>query len=102
MMAAAATDKNADFTPLALFNYFINKCRENLHIVIAFSPIGDAFRNRYDAQDSRGLYVLRTKICPFSTGILLDRPTYPTVNPFCSTNKYKFSLKFAVLLSSVE
>lgn len=45
-MVAAASDKNADFTPLALFSFFINKCKENLHIVMAFSPIGDAFRNR--------------------------------------------------------
>lgn len=44
---AATEDKNADFTPLTLFTFFINKCKENLHIVIAFSPIGDAFRNRF-------------------------------------------------------
>ncbi|XP_013387188.1 dynein heavy chain 12, axonemal, partial [Lingula anatina] len=44
--AAQAGDKNAEFTPLALFAFFVNRCRENLHIVIAFSPIGDAFRNR--------------------------------------------------------
>ena len=43
---AQAGDKNADFSPLALFAYFVNRCQENLHIVIAFSPIGDAFRNR--------------------------------------------------------
>ncbi|KAF6041077.1 DNAH12 [Bugula neritina] len=45
-ITAATDDKNADFTPLALFTYFVNRCKENLHIVIAFSPIGDAFRNR--------------------------------------------------------
>ena len=44
--AAQAGDKNAEFTPLALFAFFVNRCRENLHIIIAFSPIGDAFRNR--------------------------------------------------------
>ncbi|XP_071083415.1 dynein axonemal heavy chain 12-like isoform X1 [Haliotis cracherodii] len=43
---AQAGDKNADFSPLALFAFFVNRCRENLHIMIAFSPIGDAFRNR--------------------------------------------------------
>ena len=43
---AAQEDKNADFTPLALFAFFVNRCRENLHIIIAFSPIGDTFRNR--------------------------------------------------------
>jgi dynein heavy chain len=39
-------DKNADFGPLALFQFFINRVRDNLHIVLAFSPIGDAFRSR--------------------------------------------------------
>ncbi|XP_069101059.1 dynein axonemal heavy chain 12-like isoform X1 [Argopecten irradians] len=43
---AQAGDKNADFSPLSLFAFFVNRCRENLHIIIAFSPIGDAFRNR--------------------------------------------------------
>eukprot|EP00105_Crassostrea_gigas_P043640 XP_019927788.1 PREDICTED: dynein heavy chain 12, axonemal isoform X3 [Crassostrea gigas] len=43
---AQAGDKMADFSPLALFAFFVNRCRENLHIIIAFSPIGDAFRNR--------------------------------------------------------
>jgi dynein heavy chain, axonemal len=31
---------------LALFAFFVNRCKDNLHIVIAFSPIGDAFRSR--------------------------------------------------------
>ena len=43
---ASAEDKNAEFSPLALFAFFVNRCRENLHVVVAFSPIGDAFRNR--------------------------------------------------------
>uniref|UniRef100_A0A8W4F9P9 Dynein axonemal heavy chain 12 n=1 Tax=Sus scrofa TaxID=9823 RepID=A0A8W4F9P9_PIG len=33
-------------TPLALFAFFVNRCKDNLHVVVAFSPIGDAFRNR--------------------------------------------------------
>ncbi|XP_016404673.1 dynein heavy chain 12, axonemal [Sinocyclocheilus rhinocerous] len=43
---AQAGNKNVEFSPLALFAYFVTRCRENLHIVVAFSPIGDAFRNR--------------------------------------------------------
>jgi len=43
---AQAEYKDAEFTPLSLFNFFVNRCRENLHIVLAMSPIGDAFRNR--------------------------------------------------------
>uniref|UniRef100_A0A2C9JD05 AAA+ ATPase domain-containing protein n=1 Tax=Biomphalaria glabrata TaxID=6526 RepID=A0A2C9JD05_BIOGL len=44
--AKAAGDKNAELSPLALFAYFVNQSRAKLHIMIAFSPIGDAFRNR--------------------------------------------------------
>ena len=43
---AQAEDKNAEFTPLGLFNYFVSRCRDNLHILLCMSPIGDAFRNR--------------------------------------------------------
>uniref|UniRef100_A0A7N6C1K8 Dynein axonemal heavy chain 12 n=1 Tax=Anabas testudineus TaxID=64144 RepID=A0A7N6C1K8_ANATE len=35
-----------ELSPLTLFAFFVARCRENLHIVVAFSPIGDAFRNR--------------------------------------------------------
>ncbi|NXH14929.1 DYH12 protein, partial [Bucco capensis] len=35
-----------ELSPLALFAMFVNRCKANLRIVVAFSPIGDAFRNR--------------------------------------------------------
>ncbi|XP_046888652.1 dynein axonemal heavy chain 3 [Hypomesus transpacificus] len=38
--------KKIDATPLSLYNYFIDRIKANLHIVLAMSPIGDAFRNR--------------------------------------------------------
>uniref|UniRef100_A0A7M5WS23 Dynein heavy chain 3, axonemal n=2 Tax=Clytia hemisphaerica TaxID=252671 RepID=A0A7M5WS23_9CNID len=38
--------KKIDSTPLAMYNYFIDRVKSNLHIVLAMSPIGDAFRNR--------------------------------------------------------
>lgn len=43
---AQADDKNTEFSPLALFNFFVNCCKENLHVMLCMSPIGDAFRNR--------------------------------------------------------
>ncbi|KAG5839016.1 hypothetical protein ANANG_G00229870 [Anguilla anguilla] len=43
---AQAGSRDAELSPLALFAFFVTRCRENLHIVVAFSPIGDAFRNR--------------------------------------------------------
>ncbi|XP_052779096.1 dynein axonemal heavy chain 3-like isoform X2 [Mya arenaria] len=33
-------------TPLNMYNKFIERVRRNLHVVLAFSPIGEAFRNR--------------------------------------------------------
>ncbi|TPX70976.1 hypothetical protein CcCBS67573_g06369 [Chytriomyces confervae] len=33
-------------TPAAMFQMFIDRCRENLHIVLCMSPVGEAFRNR--------------------------------------------------------
>ncbi|XP_070594569.1 LOW QUALITY PROTEIN: dynein axonemal heavy chain 12 [Erythrolamprus reginae] len=44
--AAQAGHKHEELGPLALFAFFVNRCRDNLHVVVAFSPIGDAFRNR--------------------------------------------------------
>ncbi|XP_068804373.1 dynein axonemal heavy chain 7 isoform X1 [Struthio camelus] len=38
--------KQTDGSPLALFNMFTDRCRDQLHVVLAVSPIGDAFRNR--------------------------------------------------------
>jgi dynein heavy chain len=31
---------------MAMYNYFIERVKAHLHVVIAMSPIGDAFRNR--------------------------------------------------------
>uniref|UniRef100_H2Y7L7 Dynein axonemal heavy chain 7 n=1 Tax=Ciona savignyi TaxID=51511 RepID=H2Y7L7_CIOSA len=38
--------KQTDGTPVALFQLFIDRCRDQLHIILAMSPIGDAFRTR--------------------------------------------------------
>ncbi len=38
--------KQTDGSPVALFNMFIQRCRDQLHIVLAMSPIGESFRNR--------------------------------------------------------
>ncbi|KAG8235431.1 hypothetical protein J437_LFUL015496 [Ladona fulva] len=43
---AKTVGKKIEPTTLALYNYFIERVRVNLHIVLAFSPIGSSFRNR--------------------------------------------------------
>jgi dynein heavy chain len=35
-----------DMTQIALYTFFVQRVRSQLHIVLAFSPIGDAFRDR--------------------------------------------------------
>lgn len=35
-----------DGSPAALFNFFVQIVREQLHIILTMSPIGDSFRNR--------------------------------------------------------
>lgn len=35
-----------DGSPAALYNFFVQIVREQLHVVLAMSPIGDSFRNR--------------------------------------------------------
>ena len=38
-------DAQAEMTPITLYNKFIDRVRLHLHIILAFSPIGDSFRN---------------------------------------------------------
>merc|ERR1711988_342507 len=33
-------------SPEQLYKFFVDRCKNNLRVVLAFSPIGDAFRNR--------------------------------------------------------
>uniref|UniRef100_A0A8C4XVJ4 Dynein axonemal heavy chain 3 n=1 Tax=Falco tinnunculus TaxID=100819 RepID=A0A8C4XVJ4_FALTI len=44
--AARMENRKIEATPLAMYNFFIERVKKNLHIVLAMSPIGDAFRNR--------------------------------------------------------
>ncbi|KAJ0065373.1 hypothetical protein NL108_007570 [Boleophthalmus pectinirostris] len=47
MQGIARTEgKKIDPTPLSMYSYFTDRLKTNLHIVLAMSPIGDAFRNR--------------------------------------------------------
>ncbi|XP_069555029.1 dynein axonemal heavy chain 7 [Brachyistius frenatus] len=39
-------EKQTDGSPLSLFNMFLERCRTQLHVVLAMSPIGDTFRDR--------------------------------------------------------
>lgn len=41
---AMQSDKGLDISMLAVLAYFVNRCREMLHIMLCLSPIGDNFR----------------------------------------------------------
>lgn len=41
-----AENPQAEMTPTSLYNKFIERVRTHLHIILAFSPIGDSFRNQ--------------------------------------------------------
>ena len=43
---AQAENPTMEMTPMNLYNSFVERIRRNLHVILAFSPIGDAFRNR--------------------------------------------------------
>ncbi|KAJ8963034.1 hypothetical protein NQ314_005606 [Rhamnusium bicolor] len=44
--AARDSGRKIEPTPLALYNFFIERVRSNLHVALCMSPIGDAFRVR--------------------------------------------------------
>ena len=43
---AKEEERCPDGTPAQLFAYFLERVRGNLHLILAFSPIGAALRNR--------------------------------------------------------
>ncbi|XP_078526452.1 dynein axonemal heavy chain 2 isoform X1 [Lissotriton helveticus] len=45
-LADLAKANNIPDTPDSIFNYLIERVRNNLHIVLCMSPVGDPFRNR--------------------------------------------------------
>ncbi|KAJ3385211.1 Dynein heavy chain 7, axonemal [Entophlyctis sp. JEL0112] len=46
MNDAQEEGKIGDGSPATMYNYFIERVKKNLHIVLCMSPIGDAFRTR--------------------------------------------------------
>ncbi|ALC44807.1 Dhc62B [Drosophila busckii] len=45
-LAAQGGNRNIDVSPLQVFSFFVNRCKSKLHVVLSFSPIGDALRTR--------------------------------------------------------
>lgn len=39
--------KGADPPPSELYNYFVDRIRDNLHVCLCFSPVGQKFRDRF-------------------------------------------------------
>ncbi|KAL3286288.1 hypothetical protein HHI36_000797 [Cryptolaemus montrouzieri] len=45
-LAAQGGNRNLDISALTIFFFFTKRCREKLHILLCFSPVGTTFRNR--------------------------------------------------------
>lgn len=45
-LAAQGGNRNLDISPLAVFSFFISRCKQKLHVMLCLSPIGSSFRNR--------------------------------------------------------
>nr|XP_033342927.1 dynein heavy chain 12, axonemal isoform X1 [Megalopta genalis]XP_033342928.1 dynein heavy chain 12, axonemal isoform X2 [Megalopta genalis] len=45
-LAAQGGNRNLDISVLAVLAFFVNRCKERLHIMLCFSPVGDTFRIR--------------------------------------------------------
>ncbi|KAK9744283.1 Dynein heavy chain, N-terminal region 2 [Popillia japonica] len=45
-LAAQGGNRNLDISALTIFSFFIKRCKEKLHIILCFSPIGSSFRMR--------------------------------------------------------
>ena len=45
-LAAQGGNRNLDIPPIQVFQYFVNRCKLKLHLILCFSPIGSSFRNR--------------------------------------------------------
>lgn len=45
-LAAQGGNRNIDISPLQVFSYFVNRCKQKLHIVLCFSSIGSSLRNK--------------------------------------------------------
>lgn len=45
-LSAQGGNRNLDISPLAVFNFFVARCKQKLHMLLCFSPIGSSFRNR--------------------------------------------------------
>ena len=45
-MQEVAIAQRKSCTPAELYSLFVSRCRENLHLVISFSPVGEDFRRR--------------------------------------------------------
>lgn len=45
-LAAQGGNRNLDISVLSILTYFTNRCKEKLHVMLCFSPIGESFRTR--------------------------------------------------------
>lgn len=53
LIAPMKRDHPKNIPTLEVLNeYYLERCRANLHVVLCFSPVGEKFRNRYVSDKS--------------------------------------------------
>lgn len=45
LLMKVARDEGRDQSPAGLYNFFVERCKKHLHIVVCMSPVGDSLRN---------------------------------------------------------
>ncbi|KAJ9581294.1 hypothetical protein L9F63_023528, partial [Diploptera punctata] len=45
-LKAQGGNRNLDISALTVFSFFINRCKQKMHLILCFSPIGSTFRRR--------------------------------------------------------
>ena len=76
-MVRSAASKRGLETPVELWGYFVEQCRQRLHVVLCMSPIGNAFRDRLRQNPSliNCCTIDWFQVCPCSTRCLCRAQT---------------------------
>jgi hypothetical protein len=78
-MIMLSNSKVQDPTASELYNYFVDRVRDNLHVCLCFSPVGQKFRDRF--RKFPALIQLSVPLIGFCPG--LNKPWSQSQTHFC-------------------